>query len=189
MIAGTGWQEAWDSQIAADSADLKTAVADLPDANSRHPMNGVTWYEASAFCAWDGGWLPTEAEWEYAAAGGSDERKYPWGSAEPSATLAAYDSTQPIPEVGSRPAGAGRYGQLDLAGSVPEWALDDWGSSAPAVCNNCAVAFGEYRGIRSEFAYTGASALRAAKRFYDSAGHFGREPSARAAGFRCARTP
>ena len=44
-----------------------------------HPINCVTFYVSYAFCIWDGGRLPTEAEFEFAAAGGSDDRLYPWG--------------------------------------------------------------------------------------------------------------
>ncbi len=46
--------------------------------NENQPINCVTWYEAFAFCISDGGYLPTAAEWNYAAAGGSDQRAYPF---------------------------------------------------------------------------------------------------------------
>jgi formylglycine-generating enzyme required for sulfatase activity len=51
-------------------------------------------WEAYAFCIFDGGFLPTETEWEYAAAGGSEQRDYPWGWTLPGASeqYAIYDN-------------------------------------------------------------------------------------------------
>jgi len=97
------------------------------------PIDCVDWWEAYAFCTWDGGFLPSEAEWEYAAAGGSLQREYPWGSTDPGMAnqYAIYGGWDPqvIDLVGTAPAGGGLWGQLDLAGEVWEWVLD-WYASA-----------------------------------------------------------
>jgi sulfatase modifying factor 1 len=112
---------------------------DTPGTQENQPIVCVNWYEAYAFCIWDGGFLPSEAEWEYAAAGGSQQRLYPWGSADPGTAnrYAIYHCNYPTPAlvctgafeiapVGTPTLGAGRWGQLDLAGNVWQLTLDDY---------------------------------------------------------------
>jgi sulfatase modifying factor 1 len=107
-------------------------------ANERLPINCVNWYEAYAFCIWDGGFLPSEAEWAFVAAGGSQQREYPWGSANPGtgSQYAIYDCDYPngngvcsglvagIAPVGTATLGVALWGQLDMAGDLAEWTLD-----------------------------------------------------------------
>lgn len=96
------------------------------------PKNFVSWYTAAAFCAWDGGRLPTDVEWMYVARGGEEDRPYPWGSDAATPEHAVFNcmgdgtaacALQDILPVGSRPKGVGRWGHFDLAGSMFEWTL------------------------------------------------------------------
>jgi formylglycine-generating enzyme required for sulfatase activity len=103
----------------------------------------VTWFEAFAFCAWDGGRLPTDAEWNLAAAGAA-QRLYPWGTGFDAARTvycpAADAGTCAAQPVGSRsPGGDSPLGVADLAGNARELVLDAAASSPPTPCYDCAT--------------------------------------------------
>lgn len=173
-IAGSGWNTSWNTRLQVNTTALIDAVkcnatyqtwTDIPGANEERPMNCITWYEAMAFCIWDGGYLPTEAEWNYAATGGSEQRAYPWssppGSVSIDATRANYSSSSGTTTVGAKPGGDARWGQSDLAGNVLEWTLDLSGNYVTP-CVDCAqVGNGSARMIRGGAFNSDEIALRA----------------------------
>jgi formylglycine-generating enzyme required for sulfatase activity len=163
-------------------------------ADENLPINCENWYEAYAFCIWDGGFLPTEAEWNYAAAGGREQRVFPWsnppGATTADYTYASYDclgdscSFQDILPVGSDPAGDGNWGQSDLGGNVAEWNLDVQ-APYPAPCDDCAsLGAGTNRSIRGGGFNSDLTGVLAAGRDANT-------PDTRNEiyGIRCARTP
>lgn len=113
--------------------------SDVIDHNAL-PLNCVPFAVAYAFCVWDGGRLPTEAEWNFAAAGGSSQRPYPWSTAPDdltiSSTHAVYSPATEPANVGSRSEGDGRWGHADMAGNLLEWVLDYYGEYG-SECINC----------------------------------------------------
>ncbi|WP_437756306.1 formylglycine-generating enzyme family protein [Sorangium sp. So ce1389] len=161
-----GWDESWNSNIPSGigaamswNRSLKCnsygTWTDSPGNNEELPLTCLNWVEAYAFCIWDGGFLPTESEWKYAAAGGDEHRMYPWGSTDPGSgnQYAIYDCYYPdqargsctgvanVPKVGSTPLGVGRWGQWDLSGSVWEWNLDRHARYV-SPCDDCAYLTG-----------------------------------------------
>jgi formylglycine-generating enzyme required for sulfatase activity len=203
----TGWDTTDNANVAPTGLNIDSCYTcgsvwtDLPGPYEDLPMGCVNWYEAYAFCIWDGGFLPSEAEWTYAEAGGSQQRAYPWGSADPG-TASQYAITgclygpgglcnapASVAPVGSATLGAGLWGQLDLVGEVWQWALDLWGPYT--ACTDCvnlvpsACSFppcvpgglrvsrgGAFNGLSTSFRMSDAPAIRTGVR-----------------GFRCARTP
>jgi formylglycine-generating enzyme required for sulfatase activity len=97
-----------------------------------HPITCVDWDQATAFCQWIGGRLPTEEEWEYAAKGG-ESRVYPWGNESPDDNHALFG--KPYPGDGTGPAdaysaGVSKHGLLNMAGNVWQWTASEGDASA-----------------------------------------------------------
>ena len=177
--------------------------------NENLPIMDVNWYEAYAFCIWDGGFLPSEAEWNYVAEAGTMQYYYPFGQlmsthgsitnyaviacGYPSGTTSTtcIGNISDIAPVGVIPVnGTGYWGQFDLGGNAAEWNLD-WYVNPYATnqCNNCSdlttpLVAHPQRGIRGgsydeDTSYMFNSTRSAAEPAFASEG----------VGIRCARTP
>lgn len=143
-VEGSGWSYDW------WLPDGPLVAYDCEDNWSHTEPNEVvgcaSWYQAFAFCVWDGGRLPTEAEWEYVAAGGEEDRLFPWGS-EPTPTEPRWNgSSFDFPRVPGPVSSAGRFGHRDLVGTSFEWVLDRYTPSSYTGrfgCTDCSTQSGQ----------------------------------------------
>ncbi len=195
-----GWQSAWSAHLVGE-AELRASLACDGDASApratwrnavgsdnaeKLPIDCVTWYEAMAFCIWDGGRLPTEAEWEFAAAGGSRQWPFTTGFQEPFTGASNYGSPSggPVQVDVSSALEANRT--TYMGGNVAEWVLDKQGTY-PSSCSStaaCAMvpADTDLRVVRGGSWIDTVVDIRTAHRAF-------RSPTERNAhvGFRCAR--
>jgi len=107
----------------------------VPKGLENHPVTNVTWYDAVAYCQWQGKRLPTEAEWEHGAKGGGNP-VFPWGDAAADSSRAnfsasGFGTTTPV---ASYPPNA--FGLYDMAGNVWQFTADEWASYSPEPATN-----------------------------------------------------
>ncbi|AKV02174.1 Tryptophan synthase alpha chain [Labilithrix luteola] len=178
-VAGSGWRSSFDVRltgswseinerhvaacsVGGDNNDYGAAVwtADAGP-NEDKPINCVDWYTLFAFCIWDGGRLPTDAEWGYVGQSGDENRVYPYGDeaptwlglhdaivsdlTDPPSTSYKFtygplyrgpsDGAAPIAPVGLK-SERSRFGHADLTGNVIEMTAD-MATSRPSTCNDC----------------------------------------------------
>lgn len=150
---------------------------------NNQPIKSVTWFEASDYCEWRGGRLPTEKEWEYAARG-PDNLVYPWGNDFMADNVVfVSNSGGETADVGSIPNGASWVGAVDMSGNLWEWISTLYSAEYPYSLKwESKTAVYSMRGLRGGSFFSNASSSRSANRNTDAP-----DNGDITFGFRCAR--
>lgn len=139
-------------------------------AYSNFPVLHVTWQQAQDYCAYRGGRLPTEAEWELVARYDlmtDTMRSYPWGNQSPNGDRVngMMRDVGDVVEVGQHPEGVSSYGVFDLSGNAAEWVQDWYGPYSRSETDNpTGPAEGTQRVVRGGAFDSTADALRGGAR-------------------------
>jgi ergothioneine biosynthesis protein EgtB len=134
-----GWEalnrEQWKAPLYWEQHDGEWLIRDFSGLNpvssrGNHPVSHVSYYEASAFAKWASKRLPTEAEWEKAAAKSTDDERsaFPWGNGAVEAAKANLFENQhwSVTPIGAFPQGQSQEGCHQLIGDVWEWTTSDY---------------------------------------------------------------
>jgi formylglycine-generating enzyme len=122
FVLETGYQVPYQDDPRAEWANWDRETRSFPAGLEQHPVVLVGWVDAQAYCQWSETRLASEAEWERAARGGLEGKRFPWGDEEITHELANYDNQNYTTPVGAYlPNG---YGLYDMIGNAWEWVAD-----------------------------------------------------------------
>jgi hypothetical protein len=136
----SGWNPAWNNQLNSLTTAMETQCLKLvygsrsPEETATYPQACISWVKAFAFCIWDGGRLPTEAEWEAVASGGPLRLEYPWRQVGIGDVVLSSALTT---SVGSSRRDRAVSGHADMGASLTEWVRDDYLLTPLNPCNGC----------------------------------------------------
>ncbi|WP_431234082.1 ergothioneine biosynthesis protein EgtB [Mycolicibacterium psychrotolerans] len=175
-----GWEHRVQTDVSApefwNPDGTRTRFGHVEDIPGDEPVQHISFFEAEAYAAWAGARLPSEVEWEKAAAWDpvvGARRRYPWGSEEPSPHRANLggQALRPAP-AGAYPDGASAYGAEQMLGDVWEWTtspLRPWPGFTPMIYQRYSEPFfdGDYKVLRGGSWAVGADTLRPSFRNWD----------------------
>lgn len=127
-VTNAMFQKCIDAGVCDESNNHYWHYSDNPN-YADHPTTYVDHATAVQYCVWVDKRLPTEAEWEKAAAG-PEGNLYPWGDTAPNSSMANFNKNlNDTTKVGTYPDGISVYGVFDMAGNVWEWVSDKYSAN------------------------------------------------------------